>query len=400
MGMDARIDYRFRTACGPLAACLALGCAAADAGSPPAGVARAQAPNPPAAILPAAPPTPTPTPTPGEPTPVVRTGGTDAATEQGATQVRVVAVIGTDVVVTDDEVWQQVRQRAGEYASLTGSARETKEKDLFREELRKLIERELILFDFVGKVKKNKPQALDELKEETERTAARQMREIMKSIKTQNNMASDDQVVQALQSQGVSLKAWKRQLERSAMMGVYLNQILRDKAKAVTLAQVQQYYATHADEFKTDDRVKWLDLFVSNTRFATPDDARKYAEQVRGVLAGGADFAKTVEQYGHGDSKLRNGDGLGEKRGEIQPAELEPAVFAMKAGELSGVLATPTGFHVVRVVEREVGGVRPFDEKTQTAVRQKVAAQVQKAEYDRLIEELWRKTTVRVISLP
>jgi parvulin-like peptidyl-prolyl isomerase len=388
MGMDARFFIRPRGAAA--AAFLALGCASADthADTPPA-VVRPQAP-----VAPVTPPVVT-------PQPVKTVAASDATTaDQGSTQVRVAAVIGTDAVITDDEVWQQVRQRASEYVQLTGPARDAKEKELFREELRKLIERELILYDFVAKVKKNKPAALDELKDETERTAAKQMREIMRSIRTANNMTSEDQVLEALKSQGVSVKAWKRQLERSALMGVYLNQLLRDKAKAVTLAQVQVYYATHQDEFKTDDRVKWQDLFVSNTRFNTVEEAKKYAEQVRGVLAGGADFAATVEQYGHGDSKLRKGDGLGEKRGEIQPAELEATVFAMKAGDLSAPVPTATGFHVVRVVEREVGGVRPFDEKTQTAVRMKLAQQVQKAEYDRLIEELWRKTTVKVIVTP
>lgn len=369
---------------------LVVGCASTDTQADTSPVARPQAPSMP--VAPAKGPVPA--------TPVVRTSGTDANTDQGSPQVRVVAVIGTDVVITDEEVWQQVRQRASEYVSLQGPARADKEKELFREELRKLIERELILFDFLAKVKKNKPAALDELKEETERSADRQMRDIMRAIKKQNNMTSEAQVLDALKAQGVSVKAWRRQLERSSLMGIYLNQMLRDKAKSVTLAQVQSYYAAHPDEFKTEDRVKWMDLFVSNVRFGTPDEAKKYAEQVRGLLASGADFAQTVEQYGHGDSKLRKGDGLGEKRGEIQPAELEANLFAMKAGELSGVIPTPTGFHVVRVLEREVGGVRPFDEKTQTAVRLKLAQQVQKVEYERLIEELWRKTTVKVIALP
>ncbi|HEY2784723.1 MAG TPA: hypothetical protein VGJ05_07070, partial [Fimbriiglobus sp.] len=62
-------------------------------------------------------------------------------------QVRVVAVIGKDAVVTDDEVWQLVRQRSGDYIKLVGTERSAKEKQLFKEELRKLIERELVLVE-------------------------------------------------------------------------------------------------------------------------------------------------------------------------------------------------------------------------------------------------------------
>jgi hypothetical protein len=68
---------------------------------------------------------------------VVPAGG--PSPEQATNQIRPVAVIGSDVVVTDDEVWQMVRQRAVEYIRLTGTDRDAREKELFREELRKLI---------------------------------------------------------------------------------------------------------------------------------------------------------------------------------------------------------------------------------------------------------------------
>src|SRR5436190_2530650 len=44
-------------------------------------------------------------------------------------QVRVVAMIGADAVVTDDEVGQMVRQRQGEYVRLVGTERSAKEKE-------------------------------------------------------------------------------------------------------------------------------------------------------------------------------------------------------------------------------------------------------------------------------
>ncbi len=316
-----------------------------------------------------------------------------AASSDVASQVRVVAMIGSDVVITDDEVLQMVRQRGAEYVRLTGTARDTKEKELFQEELRRLIERELILNDFLTKIKKNKPQVLDIVKEQAQIAVTKQMKEFKKL----NNFKSEAEFTEALRMQGLSMKGLQRQLERNAMMNMFLGEVMREKGKTTSLAEVIRYYEDNPEEFKVEDKVKWLDLFVSYRRFNTTVEARQYAEQLLQQAKSGTDFVQLVKQYGHGDSPLRDGEGIGQKRGEITPTELEPAILALNAGQLSAIVPTETGFHIVKVVEREHAGYRPFDEKVQLYIRSKLAGQMQKADYDKLIESLWRKTTVRVM---
>jgi hypothetical protein len=222
----------------------------------------------------------------------------------------------------------------------------------------------------------------------------------MRTIKDAYKMPSDVEFEQAMQSMGLSVKGLRRHLERKAMADIYLGQFMKDKGKGASVGAVKRYYDEHPDEFKLEDRVKWLDLFVSYRQFETTVAARQYAEDLQKKAADGADFVELVKKYGHGDSKLRDGEGIGSKRGEIQPREIEPAVWDTPAGEVSALVATETGFHIVKVLERDVAGIRPFDDKTQTAIRNRLTAQVQKVEYDRLIEDLWRKTTVKVVENP
>ncbi|HVK16264.1 MAG TPA: peptidyl-prolyl cis-trans isomerase [Fimbriiglobus sp.] len=363
---------------------------------------RAQSPDGPKApdapvVFPADPASTTPAPAPVSQTAVASVvPASGPSPDQATTQIRPVAMIGTDVVITDDEVWQMVRQRAVEYIRLTGTDRDAREKELFREELRKLIDRELILADFLAKVKKNKPHLVDVIKDDAARQVTRQIRE----IKKQNNFKTEAEFAEVLKAQGISAQALKRQLERNAMMNMYLGQFLKDKANVASLAEVVRYYEEHPDEFKVEDRLKWLDLFVSYRRFNTTVEARQYAEHLLKQIRDGADFVQVVKQHGHGDSALRDGEGVGTKRGEVKPPELESMLFGMTAGQVSDLIPTETGFHVVKVLERDVAGVRPFDEKTQTFIRNKLGALVQKAEYDKLIEDLWRKTNVEVMGVP
>jgi hypothetical protein len=60
-------------------------------------------------------------------------------------------------------------------------------------------------------------------------------------------------------------------------------------------------------------------------------------------------------------------------------------------------LQTATGYHLVKVVEREVAGVQPFDVKVQGKIRDKLNEAITEAETKRLVEDLWRKGVVRVM---
>jgi parvulin-like peptidyl-prolyl isomerase len=79
---------------------------------------------------------------------------------------------------------------------------------------------------------------------------------------------------------------------------------------------------------------------------------------------------------------------------------VEPTVWALRAGEVSGLIQTPVGYHIVKVVEREYAGVRPLDAKLQNEIRDKLTAKYRELEEQKMIEELWRKGPVRIIEHP
>jgi parvulin-like peptidyl-prolyl isomerase len=128
-------------------------------------------------------------------------------------------------------------------------------------------------------------------------------------------------------------------------------------------------------------------------------------EAIRQRVAAGEDFAGLSMQFAEGFAKRQRGFGTGERRsgsGEnkedwIQPLDVEPTVWALKAGEVSPVIQTPTGYHLVKVVQREYAGVRPFDPKLQSEIRDKMNKELSDLNEAKMVEELWRKGVVRVV---
>ncbi len=322
-------------------------------------------------------------------------GGADVkpVAEKANSAVRPIATVGADNFISDEEVSLMMKQRAMDYIQLKGDERVKKEREVYKEELKRLIDRELILTEFIGRLKKNNPAAVPNLWEEAGKMADAQIRTRRTALK----FKTDADFNAELTKQGMDPKLFRRQIERQSLMSTFINMVLKDKVGTPTLAQVQDYYARNPNEYKTDDALKFQHLFVSTARFNSADEARKRAEELFNAARAGTDFVKLVKEHGHGDSVLRDGAGIGEKRGEIQPPELEKVIWDIKAGNFSGVLPSENGFHVIRVLERQVAGARPLDEKMQTDIRNKLADQAFKAEVDKLTAQLWRQIGVTIV---
>jgi parvulin-like peptidyl-prolyl isomerase len=310
-------------------------------------------------------------------------------------RVKVVAIVGANNVITDQEVLESVWQHNDQLVKLDGREREAKIKELYTVALRKTIERELILDDMYAKLKKNnKHNVIEELRELSSSMTDRQIREMKKNIGCQ----TDEEFATWLRLQGLTVPVLRRQFERQIMAQQYVNSMMKDKGRRAGLAEIRDYYDKHPEEFQTPDRVKWLHVFVSLNRHPTPQAALNQAEAIRQKAAVGEDFAALAKQYDEGFAKMQNGFGTGELRGKIQPPDIEETVWSLKPGQMSGVVQTATGYHIVKVVERDVAGVQPFDIKVQGKIRDKLNDGYTEVEMKKLVEDLWRKGVVRVMN--
>jgi peptidyl-prolyl cis-trans isomerase D len=145
--------------------------------------------------------------------------------------------------------------------------------------------------------------------------------------------------------------------------------IVVDQAKVaesipISDVQVQSYYNSHRDEFRTKERVKARHILISvlNKPQADIPKLKAKAEDLLKQIKAGADFAKLAEQNSDDKSNAAKGGDLGwVMRGQMVP-EFEKATFALKPNAISDVVSTNYGFHIVQVMEKEEGRQRPLEE--------------------------------------
>jgi parvulin-like peptidyl-prolyl isomerase len=175
----------------------------------------------------------------------------------------------------------------------------------------------------------------------------------------------------------------------------YLRQRIKPYVERPSHEQMLDYYEQHQSGFKVEDSVEWQDLFISTEKYKTPAEARKVAEDLVRRLRDGAEFVALCERYDDGLSRDRGGKGVGSRRGEIRPEELEDQLFRMRAGDVGPVVEIGSGFHVFRLVKRDYAGVKPFaEEEVQRMIRNKLRGEASARESKKMIADLKRKAVI------
>ncbi|HEV8413341.1 MAG TPA: peptidyl-prolyl cis-trans isomerase [Bryobacteraceae bacterium] len=140
----------------------------------------------------------------------------------------------------------------------------------------------------------------------------------------------------------------------------------QDKVAAsinVTDEQLRAAYSNALDNFRMPERVHARHILLKT---AGKSDAEKKALQAKAEdlvkqLKNGADFAELAKKYSEDGSKDQGGD-LGWFTHGQMVAEFDNAAFALKPKEISGVVTSQFGYHIIQTLEKDPAKLKPFEE--------------------------------------
>jgi peptidyl-prolyl cis-trans isomerase D len=142
--------------------------------------------------------------------------------------------------------------------------------------------------------------------------------------------------------------------------------------------KIKEYYDSHQRDFKTEPQVRARHILVGfqGSRNASADagkrskdEARKRAEEVLAKVRGGQDFVKTAKEFTDEAAGKSKGGDLGFFSRDMMVKEFSEAAFALKAGQISEVVESPFGFHVIKVEETKAGKDESLEKATNSIAR-------------------------------
>jgi peptidyl-prolyl cis-trans isomerase SurA len=178
----------------------------------------------------------------------------------------------------------------------------------------------------------------------------------------QDRGISDQQLKQSLLQNGVSWDDFRKQAKVELEKAMMLNEELRQHV-TIPPEQIQAYYDAHHDEFTIkQEKFKLAQILVAVAPNAPPAEvaaAQAKAAEARKKAVAGEDFGALAKQYSDDESKSQGGE-LGVFGPEDIMDEVLVAIKNLQPGQISELVQSKHGFHIIKVEQHDVPGVKPL----------------------------------------
>ena len=209
---------------------------------------------------------------------------------------------------------------------------------------------------------------------------------------------SDAQFQQALTAQKTTLEA----VRNDAREGMSADKLVESEiAGKVTVKpeSVTDFYQKNQDKFQQGPRVRASHILIGipqNADAATKQQAKAKADAVLNDLKAGKDFAATAKANSQDPGSAPNGGDLGYfEQGQMVPP-FEQAAFALKPGEMSDVVESQFGYHIIKVVDKQDSRVVPLEE-AKGQIEEYLTQQNRHAETELFVNALRAKAKIEIL---
>ena len=166
----------------------------------------------------------------------------------------------------------------------------------------------------------------------------------------------------------------------------------------ITEAELRDYYDQHREEYRVPEQVKVSHILIK-TPLPGPDgkvdekgvaEAQRRADDLLNQIKHGANFEELAKKYSEDPGSAKNDGSLGWiGRGQTVP-EFEKVAFSLPKGQISGVVKSSYGFHIIRVDDKHDAELKPLDQvksEIEPILKRQKAQQIAQTEAENMLKQ-------------
>jgi peptidyl-prolyl cis-trans isomerase SurA len=259
---------------------------------------------------------------------------------------RVVAVVNNDVI-TLYELNNRIKDMTGQAPEELMQKNET----MFRDAQQKILE--MLIDEKITQAK---------IKELRIQVSEKQVDAYVDKVKRDNQLTQED-LIAGLEKEGLSYEKYRERVKRDIERAQLIEYEVRSKI-IIRDESIQKYYEDHKGTFGVAEKVQLAGIFLLRKNLKSEEEMRELyrkAQDISNKLKAGADFGQLAATYSEGPGANQGGD-LGQFTVEHLEPGLKSMVEALPEGGISDPLVRPNGIQIIKVVQKQTGKIRSFEE--------------------------------------
>ena len=293
---------------------------------------------------------------------------------------RVVAIVNADVVTL-----YELDTRMKELTGMTPEALKRKSEGQYIDTRRKILERLI-----------EEKIAIEKIQELEIKVQPKEVDATIEKVKTDNKLTQED-LVAALKEQGQTYEQYRKMLKTELERMRLINYEVKSKI-IIREEELKEYYDQHTDEFSTQGKVHLAMIFLKQEDPADPEESRALKQKALKIIQkikAGEDFGKLAKEFSNGPGANEGGD-LGVFKISELNQEMAATVKDLSSGEVGNPIIGPNGIQIIKVVEKDKGGEKSFDQ-----VKNSISSTLYRKKLDQAyaewIKDLREKAYVKII---
>ncbi|MBW2614776.1 MAG: peptidylprolyl isomerase [Deltaproteobacteria bacterium] len=207
---------------------------------------------------------------------------------------------------------------------------------------------------------------------------------------------SEAEFKNAIKKMKLTEAVMKSQIRRGIAIQRFLDKKTLGKVE-VTEEEIKAYYDSHTNLFKEPEQVRASHILIKVEPGANEKNkakARKKIEKIRQRLVKGEDFGALAKEFSQCPSSAKGGDlNYFGRRQMAKP--FEDAAFALKVDELSDVVETRFGYHLIKLSDKKPANTHSYKDM-KDRIRKNLMQEKIRVEVSNYVQELKKKANIEI----
>lgn len=261
----------------------------------------------------------------------------------------IVAIVNDEIVTNFDVLRRTaiaIREAESKYNE---AALDEKKVEFYEEALNELINRKVLIQTAQEALRKDEIK-MDEIEKDLDAFIKGAAKEV----------GSLSRFYEIVSEQGIDPLGKKRELKDDLMVEKILKENVYKKI-SVKPKDTKNYYNTHKDEFYKDRQTSFRQILIKISEFENKELARNDAQNLMNRLSKGEDFAELAKNHSQDSHASKGGLWTFEEVSEVRK-DLKEIIFGLEKGQVSGIIESDIGFHIIKCEENIPPSYLPFKE--------------------------------------